>query len=373
MNTRDLVKEQAEFYRGLANSESGFGDILPVTSGDMKPGEFYGVSDMRFSQLQGKTPGRKLANGQIDLANEEFFTAANYSEPLTAYTVGWTDPVDIEALTNFICGRVPVGRRFEYKSAVNAEALISDGVLNEDARAIGAEFKQMQRFTGTSINSATVNRGLSYLIDVDAEGVVNTFQEQQIVGRMIQRLKRNQYRRAQAALLTATGSASAKTWSSTSPEPVEDVRALADTAQTSSGIRPNRVLFNRLAWSANKKGQNALLTAGSVNTYLWTPQQFAEDALGTLDSRGMISDALYQSAVATKAFIATGIVSVFIAQDAPGRDDPTNVKRFVTPLGDGDFRVYRTPKSAKFILIEVEMYDSIEVTASVGAAAYTCT
>lgn len=43
----------------------------------------------------------------IITANENKFTAGNYSEALTAFTVGWTDPDNIAAILDFIARRFP--------------------------------------------------------------------------------------------------------------------------------------------------------------------------------------------------------------------------------------------------------------------------
>ena len=47
------------------------------------------------------------------------------------------------------------------------------------------------------------------------------------------------------------------------------------------------------------------------------------------------------------------------------------VRSAVTPVGDGDFRVYRQPFGAKFIDLTVEYYNNLVSTATVGAAALT--
>ena len=164
------------------------------------------------------------------MANEERFTAAYYSEPLTQYATGWTDPENIDVLLNFVAPRVPVGRRFEFKQAVNSEAFLSEG---DDYRAIGAEFKRIE-YTGVSVSSKTDNHGLTYRLDLDEEGA-GILTEELIVARILQRLKRNQYRRAITALLAACNN-TAKVWSTGNPQPNEDVRAALLRAQATAGI-----------------------------------------------------------------------------------------------------------------------------------------
>ncbi len=335
-----------------------------ATAGEPDAGELVFLANER-SPVLAKDPGANLAPRQMALANEERFTAAYYSEPLTQYATGWSDGENLQALLDFIAPRVPVGRRFEYKAAINAEAFLSDGA-NDDLRAIGANFKQIE-YKGTSVNAKTDNRGLVYRLDLDEEGA-GILTEELIVARILQRLRRNQYRRAITALLAACTANTAKTWSSGAATPTEDVGDAMLAALKDSGLMPNRLLVDFQAWRYRQKGLAPQLTAGSIADYRNTVQEWG--ALIGADQT-MLSKAVYQSTATAKALIANARVIVFASQDAPSRDDPTNVKRFVTPVGDGDFRVFRQPVGAKFVDISVEYYDSIAGTATVGAQSLT--
>ena len=358
---------------------SGLDEILP--KGQIEPGRFSVADESRFTATrlfrQSILPVR-LANDKVPdmpeifagskaLGNEERFTAAYYSEPLTQYAVGWTDAVNIQTLLDGISPRVPVGRRFEYKLAVNSEAFLSE---QDDDRGIGAEFKRIE-YKGTSASGKTNNRGLTYRLDLDEEGA-GILTEELIISRILQRLRRNQFRRSWTALLAACTTNTAKKWSDgTSKNPNEDLRTQALAALTDSGIWPNRLLFDVRAWAYRKAGLAGQLTAGSLGQYLQKPQDVADD----LDIEEALPNAkaVYQSGSATKSLITDSRVVLFLGQDAPSRDDPTNVKRFVTPVGDGDFRVYRHPVGAKFVDITVEYYDSVVGTSTVGAQSFTIT
>ena len=97
--------------------------------------------------------------GEIYLANEARFTSSNFSQPLTAYSVGWKDAEDIKATLDFIAPEVPVGRRFEFKNATNSEEFLSEA---DDVRAIGSAFKRVE-FRGSTTNEKTINKGLTSL------------------------------------------------------------------------------------------------------------------------------------------------------------------------------------------------------------------
>jgi len=357
---------------------SGMEAILP--KGEYAPSRMTVADESRFTATRthrnailpirlanDKTPDMpEVFAGSKALGNEERFTAAYYSEPLTQYAVGWTDQENLEALLAFIAPRVPVGRRFEYKLAVNAEAFLSE---QDDDRAIGAEFKRIE-YRGTSATGKTNNRGLTYRLDLDEEGA-GILTEELIVARILQRLRRNQVRRSLTALLAACTANTARKWSAVATtNPNEDLRTAALACLTDSGLWPNRVLFDAQAFANRANGQAPLLTAGSWAAYLQKPQDVA-DFIGI--DQGMLLKAVYQNAAATKALLMSNRVIVFQGQDSPSRDDPTNVKRFVTPVGDGDFRVYRQPVGAKFVDISVEYYDTVVGTATVGAQSLTIT
>jgi hypothetical protein len=333
--------------------------------GDIRPGRIYALSNEEAGNLP--------PTGMTLLGNEERFTASYYSEPLTQYAVGWQDPENLEALYNFIAPNVPVGRRFEYKLAINVEAFLSE--LN-DERQIGSDFKQVEYKGATSYNK-TANRGLKYRLDLDEEGA-GILTEELIVSRLLQRLKRNIYRRAILTLLNLSATSNTNvTWtynsgSNANPQPDENIRTLIQGTQVTSGVFPNRLLIDLLSWNIRKNAYaQQALAAGAIYGYGRTVDDVVADQ--SVDGM-MVSKALYQSTewvTPTKSYILPKNCVAFFAQDNPTRDDPTNIKRFVTPVADGDFRVYRQPVGAKFVDISVEYYDVIVQTATVGIGQLT--
>lgn len=370
------------------HSEDGY-EILPESpgiTGSHKRGQIYRLGDDELSVHLSNLGHKNLANGFaadpvkslsniLALSNEERFTASYFSTPLTAYTVGWTDPEDLESLVEFIAPKVPVNRRFEYKLAINKEAFYSE---IEDERTIGGDFPQVE-YKGQTNYSKTLNRGLKYRIDLDEEGA-GIINEQLIVGRLLQRCRRNQWRRAVSALTTFTGALTtpapvAKVWTNTgqtpAPQPAEDIRTLIQTVQQAAGVWPNRLIMDLLSWNLIKKSYAAQLTAGAIAMYDMT----VDDLVADQQIEGaMVAKAIYTSAagnqqnlIGTKSYIYPQKVIAFYGQSNPGLDDPSTLKRFVTPAGDGDFRVYRQQVGAKFVDISVEYYENTLNTASVGA------
>ena len=154
---------------------------------------------------------------EIISANENRFSAGNYSEALTAFTVGWVDPENTAKILDFIAPPIPVGRRFEFKKSDNAQAFYSE---SDDVRAIGAEFKRVS-YAGESVNEKTINKGLT--IRVDHDEVSGDDWQERYVQMLMQRLLRNELRRAVKALETiAASDNSAKSWNA-SANPDADI------------------------------------------------------------------------------------------------------------------------------------------------------
>lgn len=375
-----IVEDPLPMWRGDSHHKRGTIYALPDNEVETHIAHIGGKNLANlFAECGGNEAVRSLANSTKALANEERFTASYFSTPLTAYTVGWQDPEDLESLVEFVAPKVPVNRRFEYKLAINKEAFYSE---IDDERAIGSDFSRVE-YKGVTNYAKTLNRGLKYRIDLDEEGA-GIINEQLIVGRLLQRLRRNQWRRAVAALtaLTAASTTPApvtKVWTNTgqvpAPQPVEDLRTLIQTIQQNSGVYPNRLLGDLLSWNLIKKSYAPQLTAGAIAMYDMTADDLATDL--QLDGV-MVAKAIYTSAVGTqanlngtKSYVLPQIEIGFYGQSNPGLDDPSNLKRFCTPAGDGDFRVYRQQMGAKFVDISVEHYENILATATIGAGQLT--
>jgi hypothetical protein len=292
--------------------------------------------------------------GVICAANEARFTASHYSEPLTQYTVGWRDPDNLDALLETIAPQVPVGRRFEFKKADNAEAFLSE---DDDVRAIGSAFKRVE-YKGSTVNEKTLNKGLT--IRLDKDDLLGSGDEETAVARLMARLNRNEVRRA-LALIDAASTNAAKTWNS-SANPDGDVRAALKLGADASGIRPNRVLFAEAAMDLRLDVYEAQDTPYAGRAASMTKEQLAAkymvDVVETVKAR-------YQSTASAKGGVMTTLtVLLYLALNGAGKDDPSNVKRFITPVGSR-FRVFRQ-ESDKFIDLSVEHYSNIVITSTLG-------
>ena len=301
----------------------------------------------------------QIQPGQVCLANESRFNSAFFSEPLTAYATGWRDPNNIEALLDFVAPGVQVGRRFEYKKADNAEAFLSD---TDDFRAIGADFKRVE-FKGSSQNAKTENKGLTVRIDLDVAGEMPNWREL-YTARLLQRLLRNEFRRAMDSILT-NATNTAKTWDTTAgKDPDQDVLSELMSSVDAMGIRANRVIFGDVAWHKRMLAHRAQATAGGYASAALTPDELA----GFLGVEGVrISRDRYQSTTAAKSKIVPDVVLVFYGRDGATTEDATHAKRFWSAVeGGGKYRVYEQQVNSKLVDLTVEHYSNVLITSTIG-------
>lgn len=293
----------------------------------------------------------------IAMANESRLTSGTFSEPLTAYVTGWREAEPLMETLNYIAPEVPVTRRFEFKKLLNSEAFLSD---TDDERGIGSGFKRVE-YSGETGLGKTVNRGLTYRMDMDDE----TLTEEQVVQLLTLRIYRNKLRRAITALLAIDNTGTNKTWDGSS-NPISDMRAANAAAQLDSGVFPNRGIFGLVAYNLLQSAYESQQTAAAFNALNKTPQQLGQ-LVGLDDLR--TSRELFQSSKTAKTRIMTSSYICFYAQDVISKDDPSHLKQFVS-MGDqpgSGLRVHREEVGAKFVDITVEHYDSIVATATVGA------
>ncbi len=322
-------------------------------------------------RLQAFTPeerlGRDTGNnpaGQICLANEARFTSAHASEALSAYATGWVDTNNIEKTLDFLFPPVQAPRRFEFKKGENAEAFLSE---LDDIRSIGADFKHVE-YKGTTAMEKTINKGLTIRVDLDQAAGMANWRELH-TARLLQRLLRSELRRAVTAA-TAAATNVAKTWDTTNgKDPDQDVLTELVTATDASGVRPNRILYGDGAWTKRLLAHRAQSTAGGYGSAGLNRDElaswFAVDRVEVTRER-------YQSSGAAKSKVLSDIVLLSYGEDGLMPDDPSNLKRFWTPVeGGGKYRVYEQQVSAKLVDLTVEHYSNVVVTSAAGLRTLT--
>jgi hypothetical protein len=292
--------------------------------------------------------------GVICAANESRFSSTHYSEPLTAYTVGWRDPEALDQLIEDLFPSVQVGRRFEFKSAVNAEAFLSEA---DDIRAIGSTFKRVE-YKGSSVNEKTINKGLTIRVDHDDE--IGDGWREFYVQMLMQRLLRNDLRRG-VTLVDAASTNAAKVWSAAT-NPDGHIREALKAGADASGIRPNIVVFGEAAADLRMDAYETANTPYAGRAASMTEVELARklmvDLVRTVKAR-------YQSSASAKTSVIASVMYAYLALKGVTKDDPTNVKRFTTPARGGRFGVY-VQEHEKFTDISVEHYSNIVITSTLG-------
>jgi hypothetical protein len=335
----------------------------------------------RSDPILGADPDKGYRDGQVFFANDSRFGETYYNEPLTNYLVGWRDPNNIEETLQFFAPAVPVGRRFEWKAAVNAEEFLSETV--DDSRAIGADFKAV-KYTGTDVQDKTFNRGLTLIVDLDnvpggaapVDGEATPPWMQQRVAKLTRRLYRNSLRRALSAI-SAASVAVPYVWAAQpiNPgvipvNPDQDVQTELIAATNITGIRPNRVAYGDTAFLYRQNAYGSQNSPGGYLGYMSGGQAEGSLAAALQVDKVKISRERYQSGAAAKSEILGASVYAFFAMDDVDTEDPSNIKRFVSEFsaeqGGGLFRVYIQQISSKLVAITVEFYEKIVVTYAGG-------
>lgn len=292
-------------------------------------------------------------HGVICAANEARFTSGHYSEPLTALTIGWKDPENLDALLERLFPSCSVARRFEFKKANNAEAFLSEA---DDIRAIGQkQFKNVE-YTGTSVSSRTINKGLTVSIDHDQVDDLEA-EVAAAIGRLQQRLVRNDLRRGFALLDTLDHAGGNKEFDvDTNPDGF--IRAMAKLSADTSGIYPNVFAIGEGAWHRRLDAYEGATRTGTQSHAGWTTAQLAAYLMADVVE---VVKARYQSSATAKGNItgATDRIYAYLAIPGASKDEPSAVKRFLSSArGGGRWGVYRS-EHEKCTDVSVEHYSNI--------------
>ncbi|MBA4136762.1 MAG: hypothetical protein C0518_05545 [Opitutus sp.] len=290
--------------------------------------------------------------GVICAANESRFTSANYSEALTALTVGWKDPENVDAIVQRLFPEVEVSRRFEFKKATNAQAFLSEV---DDMRAPGMPFKRVE-YSGSSANEKTHNKGLTIRIDHDEVDDVQVAIAQAIE-RLQQRLMRNELRRGIALLEANDATAGIVFSAATNPDGL--VRAALKASADVTGVRPNIVVYGEAAMDLRLDAYEDPTRVNGGNRAEKTMQQLAQYFM--VDTVEVVK-ARYQSSATAKSLIVPSTVYAYSAYQGASKDDPSSVKRFVSKSRNGQrFGVY-VVEHEKFTDVTVEFYSNLVCT-----------
>ena len=299
------------------------------------------------------------ASNLVCVANEDRFDNTFMSEPLTAYAVGQPDN-GVRALLDSAFPEVPVARKFEFRKAVAGEAYIAETGI--DIRALGAEFKQLQ-FSGDMEQSKTLNKGLTVKLDKDE---IIPGDEERKVAMLMNMLERLELRRG-LAIIDAAASNTGKTWNS-SADPDMDMLAAVEAFGDATGQDANFALIGSTSMQKRITAYRAQATAGGFASSAMTIQQIA-DFLG-IDELVKVTERYRAGKGKSLSRFVSNYVYFYARSLFADREDPSSVKRFVTRMAEGRYRVYRIEK-AKSVELSVEHYSNIVATNATGVQKLT--
>lgn len=286
--------------------------------------------------------------GMVLAANEQStFQQTHFSEALSAYAAGIPDSDGIEDLLNFVSPPIPVPRRFEFRRNVKGRFLAED----DDVRAIDGQFREITSY-GKLESSRTLNKGLTYLIDTDRiPADVDAF-EQSVVAWLWGMLLRMDLLRALNGLSQAATKVNVA-WTGAKDPDADMLRELARSADV-NGLERNRGLMGatmrmnrKLCYQAKDKSSALVARANMTDAELADYLELEE--LRKLSAR-MKSGTLYPPLYRNSGLFWNAVQSPII-------DDPSHIKRCVSPCSNGAMRqVYREQRGPKIIAISVEHY-----------------
>jgi hypothetical protein len=253
-----------------------------------------------------------------------------------------------------------VGRSFSYLTADSASAFQLDAD-NADIREIGGSFAEVSR-KGTAVDGRTDNKGLITYLDND-QGGEDPAVQQATVNNLRNRLLRTELYRLNV-LLDANDTASGSVnWKSSGADPEADILSNIDLGGDARGIDSNIVLYGGGAWTKRLMSLGIDANAARYASRTLTKEQLA-DLLGV--DKVLVSKFRYQNAAATKTKIIADNVWIYYVKPGASKDDPSNIKRFVTAVpGGGMFRVYIQPV-LKRTAVAVEHYSRLACTSTLG-------
>lgn len=316
-----------------------------------------------YSRITG-TPvaGTSLVPGTIYLAdatNDSLFVQANLQQPLTQYAVSGWDKADLAMELEMVAPARTVPRRFEYNSYTNKESFFTD-TAGDDLRSEGADFKRVE-YTVAKNTSRTYNRGLVIRVDLDEVANRPNWQEQ-YTNLLMRRAQRNALYRFYT-LAIATGTNTARTWTSGTPDADFDIESTLLTATNASGLRPNTVVYGHTAWVYRKQGYRVDSNAARFYNSSIAPQDLATQLQ---INNIIISKARYQSSASAKTEMLGAKVLSFYVGDF-GMEDPSNFQRFVSNTDSGGLvSVYYNRVSQKLVDLSLEYYENTVATYSTG-------
>jgi hypothetical protein len=308
-------------------------------------------------------PDGALVHNRVIAFNAGLFEGANPSEFLTNYAVRYQDPYadSLDSIRQYLAPDVSSGGSQFVQYAVYDfnDAMKSLDNLQDDVRAIGADWNTLRNPTKTLVTQKIPNRGLAIEVDEDEEKLDADWQQRKVM-QIRGILDRNRLRRAVLQAVAGATSIS-KIWSTAAGmDPDQDI----STELLNQSLQSSRILFGPASWTLRRRAHRAQNTAGGFASADATlddlAAQFGVEAVKFIRAR-------YGTGGGNTAAIVGSYVLMCIAADNLGRDDFSNLKTFWAPTkAGGRYASYVRQIGDKRWRIGVECYDLVALTSVIG-------
>lgn len=308
----------------------------------------------------------QLGHGAITTANSSLFVQAHFSEPMTGYATGWSDPEGYEARSEFLAPALPPsGERFEHIIYPNAEAFLSEG-SDDDLRPIGGDFKTVD-YTQSKTTREIPNRGLRIVLDFDH--IKNQPNWQQFyTDLLLKRIARNAFRR-KYALAVASATDAPLVWDAAgAADPDYDLVNQAILSKDQTGVRPNRALWGDGAALLRLQTYGATNTAKATAGRSMTPEQAS--AMAGLQAQ--VDGSVYQNGTGKTRIVGSKVLIFTSTGSSPL--DPSNFKTARGNTSQGGVRaIYVRQLSVKQWEIVAEVYETEFCASTLGVRTLSVT
>lgn len=311
-----------------------------------------------------------LGHGQVCLANDSLFSQATFSQEVTTFGIGYTDPNrnKLMELLNFIAP-TRNGPRNAIVTVYDEDEPFEAVDPAKVKRELLADFPEVKQRTSTKTTRKLANRGLTLVLDNDQLKDKPNWQAMHAAW-LMDLLARASIIEA-VALFRAMSPSSAVVWDSLA-NPDMDVKSTnISVLAPVTGFKANRALIGEEATLLRQLAYESRNDAGGyAGAAMLTDEQIATrmglDRVRTNAER-------YNNSGSKDAFIANSLF-LFTAQDQESPEDSSNIVRHVSnaDFGGGNYATYIEQRLKK-TLITVENYELLAVQHTTGAAELTVT
>lgn len=314
-------------------------------------------------------PGQ-LGHGQVCLANDSLFSQATFSQEVTTFGIGYTDP-NRNKLMELLGFMAPSrnGPRNAIVTVYDEDEPFEAVDPAKVKRAMLADFPEVKQRTSTKTTRALANRGLTLVLDNDQLKEKLNWETMHAAW-LMDLLARASIIEA-VALFRAMSPSSAVIWDALANPDLDVKSTNISVLAPTSGFKANRALMGEEVTLLRQLAYEARNDPGGVAGALAQTDEQIATRMG-LD-RVRSNAERYNNGGSKDTFLGNSLF-LFTAQDRESPEDSSNIVRHVsnTDFGGGNYATFIERKLKK-TFITVENYELLAVQHTSGAAELTVT